>query len=126
MIRNNKITLSVDCMGGDNSVDDIVGGVKQFCSENINDTLLLHGDKKALSRALDKYPEIKKSIFELTEKSFDNDIILDEINLGEVLMETISLETPDYPKKTGASINLTPTESMDKENPFSILGKLKK
>ena len=47
-------------MGGDNSVDDIVGGVKQFCSENINDTLLLHGDKKALSRALDKYPEIKK------------------------------------------------------------------
>ena len=60
MIRNNKITLSVDCMGGDNSVDDIVGGVKQFCSENINDTLLLHGDKKALSRALDKYPEIKK------------------------------------------------------------------
>ena len=60
MIRDNKITLSVDCMGGDNSVDDIVGGVKQFCSENINDTLLLHGDKRALSRALDKYPEIKK------------------------------------------------------------------
>ena len=60
MIRNNKITLSVDCMGGDNSIDDIVGGVKQFCSENINDTLLLHGDKKALSRALSKYPEIKK------------------------------------------------------------------
>ena len=60
MIRDNKITLSVDCMGGDNSVDDIIGGVKQFCSENINDTLLLHGDKKALSKALDKYPEIKK------------------------------------------------------------------
>ena len=60
MISNNKITLSVDCMGGDNSVDDIVGGVKQFCSENTSDTLLLHGDKKALSRALDKYPEIKK------------------------------------------------------------------
>ena len=60
MIRDNKITLSVDCMGGDNSVDDIIGGVKQFCSENTNDTLLLHGDKKALSRALDRYPEIKK------------------------------------------------------------------
>ena len=42
---------------------------------------------------------LKKSIFELTEKSFDTDIILNEINLGEVLMETISLETPDYPKK---------------------------
>ena len=69
---------------------------------------------------------IKKSVFELTEKSFDNDIILDEINLGDVLMETISLETPDYPKKSGASISLTPTESIDRENPFSILSKLKK
>ena len=69
---------------------------------------------------------MKKSVFELTEKSFDNDIILDEINLGEVLMETISLETPDYPKKSGASINFTRTESIDRENPFSILSKLKK
>ena len=69
---------------------------------------------------------IKKSVFELTEKSFDNDIILDEINLGEVLMETISLETPDYPKKSGASMRLTRTESIDRENPFSILSKLKK
>ena len=69
---------------------------------------------------------IKKSVFELTEKSFDSDIILDEINLGEVLMETISLETPDYPKKSGASINLIPTESIEIENPFSILSKLKK
>ena len=69
---------------------------------------------------------IKKSVFELTEKSFDNDIILDEINLGEVLMETISLETPDYPKKSGASISSIPTESIERENPFSILSKLKK
>ena len=68
---------------------------------------------------------IKKSVFELTEKSFDSDIIQNEINLGEVLMETISLETPDYPKKTGASIDLTPAESVDRENPFSILSKLK-
>jgi len=69
---------------------------------------------------------MKKSVFELTEKSFENDNILDEINLGDVLMETISLETPDYPKKSGASISLTPTESIDRENPFSILSKLKK
>ena len=68
---------------------------------------------------------IKKTVFELTEKSFDNDFILDEINLGEVLMETISLETPDYPKKSGASINLTTKETEDRENPFSILSKLK-
>ena len=69
---------------------------------------------------------MKKSVFELTEQSFDNDIILDEIDLGDVLMETISLETPDYPKKSGASISLTRTESIDRENPFSILSKLKK
>ena len=69
---------------------------------------------------------MKKSVFELTEKSFENDIILDEINLGDVFMETISLETPDYPKKSGASISLTRTESIDRENPFSILSKLKK
>ena len=69
---------------------------------------------------------MKKSVFELNEKSFDNDIILDEINLGDVLMETISLETPDYPKKSGASISFTPTKSMDRKNPFSILSKLKK
>mgnify|MGYP003324668976 CR=1 FL=1 len=68
----------------------------------------------------------KKSIFELTEKSFDTDIILNEIDLGEVLMETVSLETPDYPKKSGASISFTPTKSMDRKNPFSILSKLKK
>ena len=69
---------------------------------------------------------IKKSTFELTKKSFDDDIILDEINLGEVLMETISLETPDYPKKSGASLSLTPLSSSPANNPFSILSKLKK
>ena len=73
-----------------------------------------------------KNKEIKKSVFELTKKSFDNDIIVDQINLGEVLMETISLETPDYPKKSGVSINLPLIESIDRENPFSILRKLKK
>ena len=69
---------------------------------------------------------LKKSIFELTEKSFDTDIILNEINLGEVLMETISLETPDYPKKAGATMRLKSKENIAIENPFSILNKLKK
>ena len=74
----------------------------------------------------EKITPIKKSTFELTAKSFDDDIILDEINLGEVLMETISLETPDYPKKSGASSPLTPLSSSPANNPFSILSKLKK
>ena len=68
----------------------------------------------------------KKNVFELTEKSFDNETIIDSINLGDILMETISLETPDYPKKSGASIDLKPMESSDRENPFSVLIKLKK
>ncbi|MAK09508.1 MAG: hypothetical protein CML36_03405, partial [Rhodobacteraceae bacterium] len=69
---------------------------------------------------------VAKNTLELTEKSFDDDIIIDEINLGEVLMETISLETPDYPKRSGASLRLTPTSSTSPVNPFSILRKLKK
>ena len=67
-----------------------------------------------------------KKVFELTKESFDNDIIFNEIDLGEVLIETISLETPDYPKKTGASLNRTQIKRTDLENPFSILSKLKK
>ena len=51
---------------------------------------------------------------------------MDEINLGEVLMETISLETPDYPKRSGASLHVTAMSSTNSNNPFSILTKLKK
>ena len=74
----------------------------------------------------EKITPIKKSTFELTAKSFDDDIIVDEINLGDVLMETISLETPDYPKKSGASSPLTTLNISPADNPFSILSKLKK
>ena len=81
---------------------------------------------RTFSIVTNSYSPSKKSVYELTENSFDNDIILNEINLGEVLMETISLETPDYPKKSGASINLTTAENIDIENPFSILSELKK
>ena len=73
-----------------------------------------------------KNTSIKKSTFELTKKSFDHDIITHEINLGEVLMETISLETPDYPKRSGASLHVKPISSTNTNNPFSILTKLKK
>ena len=60
MNKSKKITISVDCMGGDNSVEDILGGVNWFCSENSNDNLILHGDKKAITDALKKYPKIKQ------------------------------------------------------------------
>ncbi len=60
MSKDKKIILSVDCMGGDNSVDEIIGGVSRFCSENNNDRFILHGDKKAIIEALNKYPQIKQ------------------------------------------------------------------
>ena len=60
MKKETKITLSVDCMGGDNSIDDIIGGVSRFCSENNSDNFLLHGNKKVIGEALDKYPKIKQ------------------------------------------------------------------
>ena len=92
---------------------------------NISKKILRTFDVGSNNNRKDNIKE-KKSVFELTEKSFDNDIIIDEINLGEVLMETISLETPDYPKKSGASVDLTLKESVKIESPFSILSKLKK
>ena len=73
-----------------------------------------------------KNTSIRKNTLELTKKSFDHDLIVDEINLGEVLLETISLETPDYPKRSGASLKVTPVSSINSNNPFSILTKLKK
>ena len=60
MKRDKKITISVDCMGGDNSIDDILGGVHSFCTENNDDTIILHGDKEAITGALENYPLIKQ------------------------------------------------------------------
>ena len=60
MSKDKKIILSVDCMGGDNSVEEIIGGVNWFCSEFNNDKFILHGDKKSIIEALDKYPKIKQ------------------------------------------------------------------
>ena len=61
MNKDKKIILSVDCMGGDNSVDDIIAGVNWFCSENNDDRLILHGDKNAITKALNKFPHIKQN-----------------------------------------------------------------
>ena len=60
MSKDKKIVLSVDCMGGDNSIDEIIGGVNWFCSEYNSDKFILHGDKKSIIEALDKYPKIKQ------------------------------------------------------------------
>ena len=88
----------------------------------------IHEEQQALWEAMDelwppgKYEEEQKNYCLHDEV---DDFIIDKINLGDVLIETISLETPDYPKKSGASMNLTPKEDINVESPFSILSKLK-
>ena len=63
----------------------------------------------------------------LTRESFNVETIYSKINLAEILMETISLETPDYPKRSGVSLTNILGEKIDmKNNPFSVLNKLKK
>ena len=107
---------------------DVTAKLIQPCSITL-EPIITNISKKVLRTFTiksEKNTPTKKSTFELTEKSFDDDIILDEVNLGEVLMETISLETPDYPKKSGASLRLTPISSSPANNPFSILSNLKR
>ena len=40
-------------------------------------------------------------------------------------METVSLETPDYPKKSGINIDIKQVGNITEENPFSVLKALK-
>jgi len=63
----------------------------------------------------------------LSKESFDTETVDNTFNLADILIETISLETPDYPKSYGASLSdLTFDQGAFKNNPFSILEKLKK
>lgn len=100
----------------------------QSCSLTLDPVITIISKKisRTFSVGVTDYTHTKKSVFELTKKCFENDFILDQINLGEVFIETISLETPDYPKKSGASLNLSPIEDSNLDNPFSILSRLKK
>ena len=79
---------------------------------------------------LTKKPESKinkSQKISLKRESFDFEIIYSKIDLAEILMETISLETPDYPRKSGVSLATILKEKVDiKNNPFSVLDKLKK
>ena len=86
-------------MGGDNSLDDIMGGVRQFCYENKNDSLILHGNRKAIAERLNKYPDIKyrfsdqiiKDLLVLKWWNWDRDVIKNNLNLfqSEITKETI-------------------------------------
>ena len=84
-------------------------------------------DAKILARNIKKYQINflikKKDKFLIKNKN----ITYSKINLAEILMETISLETPDYPKRSGVSLASILGEKVDvKNSPFSVLDKLKK
>ncbi len=89
---------------------------------NINKSVKRYFLLKNTDNILNKVQKIN-----LTSDSFNIETINSKINLAEILMETISLETPDYPKKSGVSLNSIFKEKVDvKNNPFSVLDKLKK
>ena len=69
----------------------------------------------------------KSQRINLTKDSFNIETICSKINLAEILIETISLETPDYPKRSGVSLtSILEENDAIKNSPFSVLNKLKK
>jgi uncharacterized metal-binding protein YceD (DUF177 family) len=67
------------------------------------------------------------SSLNLTKESFETETVYNNINLADILIETISLETPDYPKRPGASLTSeNNSDTTPKNNPFAVLSKLKK
>ena len=101
----------------------------QPCSITL-DPVVINICKNIKRNFLIKNPESnmnKAQRINLTRESFNIETISSKIDLAETLMETISLETPDYPKKSGVSLASILEEKEDtKNNPFSVLNKLKK
>ena len=74
MTQKNNITISIDCMGGDDNVSDIISGVNDYYIENKTDLFLLHGDKRKIDPHLNKYEQLIKNCTLLhTEKSIEMD-----------------------------------------------------
>ena len=74
MTQKNNITISIDCMGGDDNVSDIISGVNDYYIENKTDLFLLHGDKSKIYPHLHKYKHLIKNCTLIhTEKSIEMD-----------------------------------------------------
>ena len=134
MKKGKKITLSVDCMGGDNSIEDIIGGVQQFCSENTNDNVqvpknLVSKNKKNYVLEINGDSMLKKgivdgdkAIIEYCNDADNGDIVVALINDNEVTLKKL--------KKEKDKIYLIPENDNYKIQSFSsdevkIQGKLK-
>ena len=74
MTQKDNITISIDCMGGDDNLSDIISGVNDYHTENKADLFLLHGDKGKIDVHLNSYKQLKKNCTLLhTEKSIAMD-----------------------------------------------------
>jgi len=69
MTQKNNITISIDCMGGDDNVSDIISGVNDYYIENKTDLFLLHGDKSKIDPHLNKYKQLIKIVHYYTQKN---------------------------------------------------------
>ena len=58
MTKKTNITISIDCMGGDDNLSDIISGVNGYYTENKTDLFLLHGDKRKIEPHLRNYKQL--------------------------------------------------------------------
>ena len=87
----------------------------QPCSITL-DPVIININREINRNFLTKSPESnlnKAQKINLKRESFDFEIIYSKIDLADILMETISLETPDYPKKSGVSLANILEEKVD-------------
>ena len=72
MTQKNDITISVDCMGGDNNLSDIISGMNEYHVENKSDMFLLHGDKRKIDPYIVKFKQLRKNCTIMhTEKAIE-------------------------------------------------------
>jgi len=58
---NKKITISLDCMGGDNAPLSVIEGASIVARENNDVYFLLHGKEEEIEKILRKHPELRKT-----------------------------------------------------------------
>jgi phosphate acyltransferase len=56
---NKKVTISLDCMGGDNAPDCVIEGASIIVKENDNVQFLLYGNERKIERILHKHLKLK-------------------------------------------------------------------
>lgn len=77
MNNSKKITISLDCAGGDNCPSAMVGGMVEFLKHNKegNIDFLLFGDSEAINKELKKYKKINSKYYQIihTDKKISSE-----------------------------------------------------